>query len=607
MSRLDEIRKQYGEWEEDPSAATPAVPANENIDRIRGKYNGAWKETAKDLVPEPAAAAKPAPPKPVTKEDFKGSTLELGFPPLTGVWDTGIPIPARTAQRNAQRGAGFADLIQGVKQAVGGDGAPTVADVDEKRRIDAPLTSTLGGKVAKFSGKTAPWLAVPGGFARGLAGDVAGPLIENMVIGGLQGAAEPVGTGESRTKNAITSAAASGALSIAPAAARSNLANLPEERRALIDDARSRGIPLSFADATDSGTVKTVRSILDDSVLPGLSSKGQRAAKQNELNRNVGEAWGVDRASHTPAELAADKSRIGQDIENAWRQHDIPWYGGYNGLEANLARRRADAAEFGTAPGTVGNAVDVNIRRGIEDQLVPGAGNPNSPVLPGSNAFAAQKNWRKKYEGSMDETAQAMMGARQNVIDAYREQLNPAERGAFDQLRNNFRAASTLNDVMEKNAVGRAGRDLGDIRSTDLSAAVQKAYGDRASPFGELPRIGENFLTDRVIKTGGSQRALLQNAGVLGAASGAGWFGGAASLPYLLGGYGAALGTAKAINSPAALEFLLNNPYRAGVPFTEKMLASLPNRVAGQGALSALNYFGPTDSNREREEERQGE
>ena len=586
MDELDAIRQRHSNWGEEPAEVAPA--ADDELAAIRERHS-AWKAPrglSKPAVKQEAEA--------LTDDEFKGGTLELGFPPLTGTIDTGIPVGAGTRRRQAQLGSGFADVIQGAQQIAG---SADTKDVDAKRAMDERLKSTLTGKALNFTGNVLPWLAVPNGALRGVAGPVLGPLIENTAIGAAQGAAAPVGTGESRALNAAASGAASGALSLAPAMARAHLAAQSPEKMALAEEAMRRGMPLSFADVSDSNAIKSFRSILDDSWIPGMSSRRQQAGKQDALNRMTGEAWGTPRSSHTPEELRADAGRIGGDVQTAWSNHDVPYQGGFGGLESNLARRRADAAEFGTGPGTVGNQVDVRIRRDLEDSLRPDPSGSPQRILPGENAFAIQKDWRgyEKSAGadSTNEAAKIMVNARRDVIDAYRQQLPPAERARFDELRSQYRALMTMNGVMDKNAVGRAGREIGDIRPTDLSSAVQHGYpgaGDR-SPFGNTPRIGEQFMVDRVKQTGGSAKAAMQNIGGLSALGAAGFFGGAASLPALGGAVALGLGAGKAINSPSVLRGLMRSPYRAGAPAMERLLAAAPNRIAAQGALSGLNMF----------------
>jgi hypothetical protein len=81
--------------------------------------------------------------------------------------------------------------------------------------------------------------------------------------------------------------------------------------------------------------------------------------------------------------------------------------------------------------------------------------------------------------------------------------------------------------LLDKGEAGVGGRDIGDVAPSLLSSAVNQNYDNvAASPFGELPRIGSKYLVDRVARTGGSERALLQQALALGGL-GAGSYGAA--------------------------------------------------------------------------------
>lgn len=103
-------------------------------------------------------------------------------------------------------GQGIGQRVRSVLEAAGGKeladkaGLPTSADVEESRRIDAPLMNTAGGKVGNFVAKAIPAtvaMLVPGGQT--LTGSVA--------TGATFGAAEPTVSDESVLKNAAFGAA----------------------------------------------------------------------------------------------------------------------------------------------------------------------------------------------------------------------------------------------------------------------------------------------------------------------------------------------------------------------------------------------------------------
>jgi hypothetical protein len=103
---------------------------------------------------------------------------------------------------------------------------------------------------------------------------------------------------------------------------------------------------------------------------------------------------------------------------------------------------------------------------------------------------------------------------------------------------------------MNKVEAGVGGRDVGDVPAGLLSSAVLKQYGNRVSqsPFGDLPKIGSKYLVDRVERTGGGNRALIQNL-LAGGAGGAAINLGVIS-PLALAGIPMAYGTQKLLSMP---------------------------------------------------------
>lgn len=98
----------------------------------------------------------------------------------------------------AGTGKAFADLGRGVGQLVG---LTSQEDIDEAKRLDAPLMRTTAGTVGNVTGNVAaalPTVFIPG--AQGLGGAAA--------VGAIMGATQPVATGESRLTNTALGAGA---------------------------------------------------------------------------------------------------------------------------------------------------------------------------------------------------------------------------------------------------------------------------------------------------------------------------------------------------------------------------------------------------------------
>jgi hypothetical protein len=103
----------------------------------------------------------------------------------------------------AGAGGRMMDYWQGIKQ-IAGQGTPE--EMDEKRRLDAPLMQHGAAKAGSFATDAALSLAAPAGAAT-----TVGRVALGAAGGGGLGALEGVGTGESRGQNAAMGAAAGAA------------------------------------------------------------------------------------------------------------------------------------------------------------------------------------------------------------------------------------------------------------------------------------------------------------------------------------------------------------------------------------------------------------
>ena len=98
----------------------------------------------------------------------------------------------------AGAGKAFVDTGRGIGQMIG---LVDRNDVDSSKALDAPLMNTTSGTVGNFTGNiaaTLPTMAIPG----------AATLKGAALLGTLQGAAQPVGTDESRIGNMLMGGAA---------------------------------------------------------------------------------------------------------------------------------------------------------------------------------------------------------------------------------------------------------------------------------------------------------------------------------------------------------------------------------------------------------------
>ena len=479
-------------------------------------YDEAAKKSLDITTTTPPATEAPA------AVDYSGS---LRFATPFGNLDTGITLPQSVNKGLAQFGSGIADL---------GVAFSSPETVDEKRKFDKPLLDSAMGKVLNFAGKAAPAMAIPGSGVLG-----------GMAAGGSIGLIEPVGTGESRTSNAVTSAALGGVIPGIVKGAQW-LARPNDATGKLAQSALDQGIPIGVSDMTQNKFTKGLRSVLDD--LPFIGGIGGRAnnAKQEGFDTAVAKVIGSNERL-APAAMSSAKNRIVGELNKAW---DNPM--SYNANLFDTFRKsetlaadlpKADAARL---TGWI---------KDIESKIVQ---NPDQTLsIPGQVANRFQSNLRQLAENTQGMSGGDLRALRQLFIGEFNDQIGGAAGDALTKARQQYRAFKSLEPILNKAESGVAGRLPGEVSPALLSGQIAKDYGSASrSPFGDLPQIGSQFLVDRTLRTGGSPRAMVQNSMIGGALAGSAGLGGA-----LLGGsIGGVAGAGASAGMGAIIEKLLSSP-----------------------------------------------
>lgn len=175
-------------------------------------------------------------------------------------------------------------------------GLPSRRDVDEAKKLDAPLMATGAGKTGAIGGALVPLAAlaaVPG------ANSIAG----SALLGSTLGAIEPVGTDESRTKNALIGGAVGGGASAA-------MKGVGAGANALLNRSTAQGAAAASQNAVRDATVKAAQAegyVIPPSAIGGgktLETIGGKAATGQEAairNQEV-----TNRIARKEAGLAAD-------------------------------------------------------------------------------------------------------------------------------------------------------------------------------------------------------------------------------------------------------------------------------------------------------------
>lgn len=387
------------------------------------------------------------------------------------------------------------------------------------------------------------------GMSAGNATGLANPLLR--AIGGATtgGASAALVDPESAATGAAVGAAlpsvvrAAGAVGRAiGGAVRPNINN-PELARKALD----AGIPVGPADVSGNRGVRALRSFLNDVPVIGGIGERQGQALQQGFNRAVGRTFGAEAESLTPEVLDAARKRMGAEFDRLWSRNALQFDGD---LFGQLQTLRANAGKLPQGEGArLAGWLD-----DIESKMVAG---PNGELyMPGEVANRMQSKLREqasKATGFLKEDLQALRGA---VLGAFKRSVSPEDAAALSQNMGQYKAFKTVEPLLNSAEAGVAGRAAGDVPAALLPNAVRQSYGSRIaeSPFADLSQIGSQYVADRVARTGGGPRAMIQNSAV-GTALTAGAF---TNPLATLAAAGGATGAQKLLGSPQLTALLLN-------------------------------------------------
>lgn len=590
-----------GPWEDYAAAAPSAATNRRATSATKAPEPGPWEDYEPSQRaggdPAPAPQAVQAPPKKdrsitetagdllagaVRGAGSIGATLlypiDKGMDAYYGDRDRGSTGKAPETRNEERR--------RKMTEALATLGADTDSGAYAVGKVGAEIAGTAGagGVVANtaravlpaaVAARAAPLLAAvetggaSAGGVRGLAGlgtRAAGGAVAGAAAAGLTDPNQ-VGTG------AATGAAVPVALKAAGRAASALASGVrpADDLAALARKAMKQyGIPLGIADISASGAVKAARSVLNDVPLVGRVGDTQKAATQAAFNKAVGTTFGAPEAKLTPEVLAKARGRIGQEFDRIWSGNAVvvdP------DLVGNMARLQQQAAKLPANEGA-------SLAREVDDLFTKMADDGTGALMiDGGVANKFQSYLRRRAEGTPG-LRNELSDLRRSLVQAFNRSVSPADAEALRATQAQYRALKTVEPVLNSAEVGVAGRTAGDVPAALLSGAVLKGYGSAAgTPLGELAQIGSHFIADRVSRTGGSTRALVQNSAV-GGALGMGAFSNPAAAVFAVP---AAAGLNAALGSPAIARATLGPGLQSG------SVGSLVRRAAPVVAAEAVS------------------
>lgn len=561
-----------------------------------GPASGGYDDVARQVFaqsPSFAAAATTSQPEPTLLERMKqhgantlgGAIRGAGSIGATLLW----PIDKATDLYRGDRGPSMSGLITGQQ--------PKSRNEERRQDMDAALSDLLGSdpqslvyRGSKVGSEVAGTLGVAGllGKAAQVAGaspdvvralatagfstrapGVAAPttlaargadLALRTAAGGTVGAAS-AGLVDPKTAEtgALIGAAMPGAVQAAGTLGQqvSQLAGRVfrpgQETADLARSAIAQGIPLGASDVTTNPAVRGARSFLDDVPLIGRIGGDRKAAVQEGFNAAVGKTFGADAPKLTPQVMDSARGAIRGELDRVWSNNPLQLDGQL--LSDLAAIRNRASAKLNTEQAA-------QVERQIQELLQKARG----LAVDGGFANNWQSEVRMLAEGEKGLHQSILSDLRRSVLAAFNRSVSPQDAAALTDAMSKYRAIQTVQPLMDKAEAGVAGRMTGNVPAGLLSEAVRARYGSASrSPFGDLPQIGSQFVADRVARTGGSARALVQNS--------------ALGTGLTLGAWHNPMVPVVAIPAAGGLEALLSSP---GVA---RAILGVPRGAAGESPL----------------------
>jgi hypothetical protein len=325
-------------------------------------------------------------------------------------------------------GRGMAEVGRGIKQL--STMGPTneegrqrqqqvQGEVDEARKLDAPLMATTAGKVGNVVGQvaaSAPAAAIPG----------ANTLVGGALVGAGLGAAQPTATGESRGQNALMGAAGGAA-------------------GQALGSVAAKGLGAMVGRATPTGAATAETRFLDEGLkIPPSMSKGKPGFVAKELEGFSGKIKTEQAASAANAPKLTDLAR---------RSIDLPPQGELSHGEV-ISQRQAYGQSYDAVKKFKGQFTETPKFIKALDSIKQRSTKSRRQVLKNQQVSALVKDLRGNY--SPDEAVEVVKKLRADASLNARS-LDPNVRGL---ARAQKRAAQAVDDLIEEHLSSSGQQDI---------------------------------------------------------------------------------------------------------------------------------------------------
>lgn len=242
---------------------------------------------------------------------------------------------------------------------------------------------------------------------------------------------------------------------------------------------------------------------------------------KDEIRNNVGKGSTKTYAMDDIPYYSPDQTEI---IRPNLKQEEIPNY--FDDMKEMSGRKVLDPTQLSKsmqamrlrAKDLADPQQEANFNR-VVDNLISKSENGK---VTGKQFNLWQSNLRSEIASKKGYEKSLLNDLRQTTLKYFNDGVSKADKELLSTTNKQYKATKTIEDLVTKGEANVAGRKEGDIPAALLSQAVAKNYkgGVQDSPFADLVKIGQKYIADRVVKTGGGQRAAIQStastSGVIG-------------------------------------------------------------------------------------------
>lgn len=393
------------------------------------------------------AAATTAPqPMPAPDPSAGGGTLQVG------PFDTGIKTPEWLDRGLAGVGKAFADVARGAGQIVG---AVSRDDVQESRKLDAPLMATTAGKVGNFAGNmalVAPTALIPG------ANTVTGAGAIGAGMGALQPSAS---TGETVLNTLLGGAGGAGGQAVVNrlgTIAQQAGNQVTQGQRQAAQGGQALGMRLTPGKASGSTVLQKVEAAAESNPLTAGGFDAIKTGNQRILNRAAARAIGENADELSGPVLQQAEQRIGAVFNQVADATPVPLDPQTVGARLRTILQDSDGMLMGSA-----DLAQNGLWRRLDDFVNNRGGATREQLRTlSSNLGKAARNNMTAQNGDRA-LGDALFSAQEVVEDAIQGTLNQAEQAAYATARDQYRnlmALTAKTNVVNPSSGHVSGRGL---------------------------------------------------------------------------------------------------------------------------------------------------